>query len=297
MGASLVSLSGELAAVVDAAAPSVVRVEGQRRAASSGVVWSEEGVFVATHHSVDQEEDVPVGLHDGRTVRARVVGRDAGSDLAVLRGEAEGLVPLRWGDASTTKPGHLAVSLSRPGRSVRARLGVVSAVAGEWRTPSGAKLEAYLESDISPHPGFSGGPLLDAAGAALGLNTAGVVRGAPFALTLPTVRRVVEALLARGRLRRGYLGIGTQTIAMIPPLEGQTVALIVLSVQPDSPAAKAGLLVGDVLLRVGEERLTSPGALLPALDEDRVGRELSLRIIRAGEARSLTVVVGEREPS
>jgi S1-C subfamily serine protease len=272
-------------------------VEGQRRAASSGVVWSAEGVVVATHHSVDPEEDVPVGLHDGRTVRARVVGRDGGSDLAVLRAEASGLVPLRWGDASAAKPGHLVIGLSRPGRSARARLGVVSAVAGEWRTPSGGKLEAYLESDIAPHPGFSGGALLDSGGAALGLNTAGVMRGAPFALTPPTVRRVVEALLARGRMRRGYLGIGTQTIAMIPPHDGQTAALIVLSVQPDSPAARAGLLVGDVLLRAGEERLTSPAALLPSLDEDRVGRELSLRIMRAGEERTVTVVVGEREAS
>jgi S1-C subfamily serine protease len=297
MGASLVSLSGELAAIVDAAAPSVVRVEGQRRTASSGVVWSREGVFVATHHSIDLEEDVPVNLHDGRTLRARVVGRDPGSDLAVLRGEAEGLVPLRWEDSSTAKPGHLVVSLSRPGRSLRARLGVVSAVAGEWRTPSGGKLEAYLESDIPPHPGFSGGPLLDAGGAALGLNTAGVLRGAALALGPATLRRVVEALLGRGRLRRGYLGIGTQTIAIVPPREGQTAALIVLSVQPDSPAARAGLLVGDVLLQAGEERLTGPGALLPALDEDRVGRELSLRIIRAGEGRTLTVVVGEREAS
>jgi S1-C subfamily serine protease len=98
-------------------------------------------------------------------------------------------------------------------------------------------------------------------------------------------------------VRRGYLGVGTQTIAMIPPVSGQTAALIVLSVQPGSPAAKAGLLVGDVLLRAGEERLTQPGALLPSLDEERVGRELRLHVLRAGEEREVAIVVGEREPA
>jgi S1-C subfamily serine protease len=124
-----------------------------------------------------------------------------------------------------------------------------------------------------------------------------MLRGIAMTVPTGTLRRVVEVLLTHGRMRRGYLGLGTQTIAMIPPQAGQTAALIVLSVQPDSPAAKAGLMVGDVLLRAGEERLTHPGALVPALDEDRVGRELRLGILRAGEERTVSVVVGEREAS
>jgi S1-C subfamily serine protease len=297
MGASLVDLSSELAAVVESGASGVVRVEGRRRSASSGVAWSADGVIVTSHHTVDGEEDVPVGLHDGRTVPARVVGRDPGSDLAVLRAEATGLVAPRWDDGGAPRVGHLVLGLSRPGRTARARLGVVSAVAGEWRTPAGGRLESYLETDIDPRPGFSGGLLLGADGKAIGVTTAGLVRGAGMAVAAPTLRRVVEALLAHGRMRRGYLGLGTQTIAMVPPRAGQTVALIVLSVQPDSPAARAGLMVGDVLLRAGEDRLTQPAALLPALDEDRVGRDLRLRILRAGEERDLTIVVGEREPA
>lgn len=297
MGASLVELSGELAAAVESAAPSVVRVEGRRRSASSGVVWSADGAIVATHHAVDAEEGVPVGLHDGPSVSARVVGRDPGSDLAVLRAEATGLAAPRWDDGPSPRVGQLVLGLSRPGRSARARLGVVSAAAGEWRTPAGGRLESYLETDIDPHPGFSGGLLLGAAGAAIGVTTAGLLRGAGMAVGVASLRRIVEALLTRGRVRRGWLGIGTQTIAMVPPHAGQTAALIVLSVQLESPAAKAGLLVGDVLLRAGEDRLTHPGALMPALDEDRVGRELSLRILRAGEERTVAVVVGERETS
>jgi S1-C subfamily serine protease len=298
MGASLVGLSSELAAIAEAGAPSVVRVEGRRRSASSGVAWSVDGVILASHHAVDVEEGVPIGLHDGRTVPARVVGRDPGTDLAVLRAEVTGLAVPPWDADGAARVGHLVLGLSRPGHSTRARLGVVSAVAGEWRPPAGGRLESYLETDIDPHPGFSGGLLLDAGGKALGVTTAGLLRGAGMAVAAPSLRRVVEALLARGRMRRGWLGIGTQPVALGPDLGarlGQATALLVLSVQPGSPAARAGLLLGDVLLRSGEERLTSPAALLPALDEDRVGRDLALHVLRAGEERDVAVVVGERE--
>jgi len=295
MGARLVELSGELAAAVEAAAPSVARVEVRLRTASSGVVWSADGVIVASHHAVDAEEDVPLGLEDGRTIKARVVARDPATDLAVLRAEATGLVVPRWNGSAMPRVGHLVVGVSRPGRTARAHLGVVSAAAGEWRTPAGGRLESYVETDIEPHAGFSGGLLVGADGSALGQTTAGLLRGAGMAVPTAALRRVVEKLLAHGRVRRGYLGIGTQTIAMVPPASGQTSALIVLSVQPGSPASKAGLLVGDVLLRAADERLTHPGALVPSLDEERVGHELPLRILRAGEERDVTVVVGEKE--
>jgi S1-C subfamily serine protease len=295
MGVRLVELSGELAAAVESAAPSVVRVEGRRRTGSSGVAWAADGVIVASHHAVDAEEDVPVGFEDGRTVKARVVGRDPGTDLAVLRVEATGLAVPRWDGSATSRVGNIVLGVSRPGRTARARLGIVSAAAGEWRTPSGGRLESYLETDIEPHPGYSGGLLLGPDGAALGVTTAGILRGAGMAVPIATVRRVVETLVVHGRVRRGFLGIGTQPIAMIPPVSGQTSALIVLSVQPGSPAAKAGLLVGDVLLRAGDERLTHPGALVPSLDEERVGHEVRLRILRAGEEKDVVIVVGEKD--
>ena len=297
VSASLQALSAEISGLVEATAASVVRVEGRRRSASSGVVWAADGVIVASHHAVDAEDEVPVGLHDGKTVAARVVGRDPGSDLALLRAEASGLVPPRWADARAPKPGEIVLALSRPGRSARARLGIVSAVATEWRTPAGARFESYLESDVALHPGFSGSLLLAADGAALGVNTAGLLRGSSLAVPTPVLRRVVETLLAHGSIRRGYLGIGTQPVALTPDLRaatGQGGALIVLSVQPDSPAARGGIRLGDVLLRAGDDVLTHPGALVPSLDADRVGRELRLRVLRAGEERELAVVVGER---
>jgi S1-C subfamily serine protease len=298
MQARLLELSEEVAAAVASAAPSVVRVEGQRRSPSSGVVWSADGVIVASHHGVDAEEGVPVGLEDGRTVPARVVGRDPGSDLVVLRAEAGGLTPPRWDEGPGPRVGELLIGLSRPGRSARARLGVVSARGSEWRTPAGGRLESYLESDIAPHPGFSGGLLLGPDGRGLGVTTAGLLRGAGMAVPAASVRRVAEALLARGRVRRGFLGVGTQPVALGAELGtrlAQASALLVLSVHPGSPAAEAGLLIGDVLLLAEGEALTSPAALLPFLDEDRVGRDLALRILRGGEPRTVTVRVGERE--
>jgi S1-C subfamily serine protease len=290
---SLEKLSTELAGIVEAAAASVVRVEGRRRTASSGVVWAAEGVIVASHHAVDAEDEVPVGLHDGRIVTARVVGRDPGSDLALLKAEATGLVSPRWAEDRSPRPGEIVLGLSRPGRSARARLGIVSAAAGEWRTPSGARFESYLESDIALHPGFSGGLLLTTDGAALGVNSAGVLRGTSLAVPARVVRRVVETLLAHGRIRRGYLGIGTHAVALPPDLRssaGQGAGLIVLSVQPGSPAARAGILLGDVLLRAGDDVLRTSALAR------RGSRRLRAEPMPAagGEQRSVSVV-GERE--
>ncbi|HXY39239.1 MAG TPA: trypsin-like peptidase domain-containing protein, partial [Vicinamibacteria bacterium] len=242
----------------------------------------------------------PIGLQGGRVVEAGVVGRDPGSDLVVLRASTSGLAAVRWGGSDTARTGQLVVGLSRPGRAVRAQLGILSATVEGWRAPSGARLERYIESSIGLQPGFSGGLLLGPDGTAIGLNTAGLLRGTSLAVPAETVRRVVEALLAGRGVRRGFLGIGTQPIALTPDLRarlGQVSALLVLSVQPDTPAARAGLLLGDVLLKAGGEPLSHPAALLPHLDEEQVGRPLPLEVLRAGEARSLTVVVGERGAS
>jgi S1-C subfamily serine protease len=297
MGTTFVGLSKELEAVVDATAGSLVRVDGRGRRASSGTVWSSDGLVVATHHAVDADEAVQVGLPDGPTVAARVVGRDPGSDLVLLQSEADGLAAPRWATTADVRPGQLVLGLSRPGHVPRARLGIVSAVGGEWRTPGGARLERYLESDLAVHVGFSGGPLVGAEGSVLGVNTAGILRGTSLSVPGEGVRRIVEELREHGRVRRGYLGIGTQVVSLGKDERarvGQETALLVLSVQPGSPAQKAGLLLGDALLRSGEDRLTRPGDLLPLLDTKGIGHSLPLEILRAGEVRTVSAEVGER---
>jgi S1-C subfamily serine protease len=298
MASRFAELSAEIEATVKAAAGYVVRIESGRRSAASGTVWSTDGLVVAAHHTVDSDEDVSVGLDDGRTVAARVVGRDPRSDLVLLQSEARGLPTPDWAHTTSVAAGQLVVGLSRPGHVPRARLGVVSAASGGWRTPGGALLDRYIESDLPLHPGFSGGPLVGPDGAALGLNNAGVLRQTSLALAAEDVRRVLQDLRDHGRVRRGYLGIGTQ-VAVLARSDrerlGQETALLVVSVNHGSPAAKAGLLLGDALLRLGKERLARPADLLPALDSEGIGRTLELTVLRAGEPRTVSIEVGERE--
>jgi S1-C subfamily serine protease len=292
-------LSGRLSAIVEKSAPSVVRVEGRRRRpASSGVVFSSDGVIVTAHHNVDSEDDIEVGLPGGGSASAVLVGRDPTTDLAALRVSSPGLTPAAWGEGSTLRAGHLVLGVSRPGRSVRASLGIASVVADAWRTPAGGRVDRYLQSDIPLQPGFSGSLLADVAGAVVGLNTAGLIRGLSTALPTTTIRRVVESLLAHGRVRRGFLGVGTSPVRLSPALAqkaGQSVALLILSVEPESPASRAGLFMGDAIVSVGGHPVKHAGDLLPVLEEERIGTEVELRIVRTDEFKDVKITVGTRE--
>jgi S1-C subfamily serine protease len=289
-------LSRDLAGAVERAGPSVVRVLG-RRAPSSGIVWSREGLVLGAHHSVEWDEGIEVGLPGGETVAAALVGRDPTTDLVLLRATAQGLMAPSWADPASLRVGHLALALSRPGRSVRASLGIVSVRGESWRTPAGGRVDAYVQTDLARHPGFSGGLLVDASGQGLGLNTTGLLRGTAVALPVSTLRRVADSLVAHGRVRRGFLGIGTYPVRIPPDLEketGQAAALLLVSVEPGSPADAAGLRLGDLLLSFDGHALRHPSDLLPLLDETRVGAEASARILRASEPRELRVTVGSR---
>jgi serine protease DegQ len=288
-------ISNALAAVVEGASRSVVRVEGRARAVS-GTVFSDDGHVVAIDHTLERD-DVELGLPDGGTAKARVVGRDPGTDLALLKTDGEGLVPATWTNLDGARVGHLVVGVYRPGRTARATLGVVAALGDAWRTRSGGKIDRYLEASLPLQPGFSGGLIVDASGKALGLSTSGLLRGVPLGIPAATVARVAEALKTGGRVRRGYLGVGSYPVALPSPLQsslGQDSGLLVISVQQDSPASRAGLLLGDVVVAVDGQPTREPADLLSALDEDRVGREILLRVVRAGEVREMRATVAER---
>lgn len=293
-------ISQGLAAAVEAAGQSVVRVEGRHRRPSSGIVWSADGVVATADHKIEREEDIRVGLADGRTVPAALVGRDPRTDVAVLRAEASGLTPIGWAPAEEVKVGHLVLALSRPGETVRASLGIVCALAGEWRTHAGGRIDRWLETDVLHQPGFTGGLLVDAAGRGLGMDDAGLRRGRGLTVPAETLRRVVEAILAHGGVRRGYLGIAVQPVrlpeaaAQAHGAHGSETGLLVVSVQPGGPADVAGLLLGDVLLALDGKPASDPGALQSILDEDRVGQEIALAILRGGEARELRATIGAR---
>jgi len=176
-------------------------------------------------------------------------------------------------------------------------MGIVSALGGEWRTPSGGRVDRYLQTDLELQPGFSGSLLVDVSGRAIGLNTSGLWRGHSLAIPTTTIRRTVETLLAHGRIRRGFVGIGTFPVHLPSNLElqaGQSSALLVIAVQPNSPAERAGLTLGDALLSIEGRRLAQVDDLLEALAEDAIGKELKLRAVRAGQIQELGVTVGTR---
>ncbi|MGH2619968.1 MAG: S1C family serine protease [Anaerolineales bacterium] len=289
------NMSNELAKMVELAGPAVVRVEGRRRMPASGIVWSKEGVIVTAHHVLERDDRLRVGFGGEEKVDAQLVGRDPSTDLAVLKTDQKGLTPAVWAELEGLKVGHLVLAVGRPGRTVQATLGIVSALGTNWRTAAGGMVDRYLQTDVVMYPGFSGGALVDVEGKVLGLNTS-ALGGVSLTIPTSTVRRVTQALLTDGKVRRGYLGVGVQPVrlpdALVEEL-GQETGLILVSVEPGSPADKGGLTLGDSLLSLDGNPLRRLDELLDLLSHDLVGREVALRILRAGETREVKVKIGE----
>ncbi len=289
--------SESLAGAVEKAAAGVVSIKGRRRRVpSSGVLWP-DGALVTAHHVMEWDEDIEIGLPDGSTSTASVVGRDPSTDLAALRLASSAPAPTEWGESGEVKAGHLVLGLSRPGRQVRARLGLVGAVGEDWRTPIGGRIDADIHTDLPIHHGYSGSALVDLRGRVLGINTAGIYRATAVVIPTSTVRRVMESLLAHGTVRRGYLGIVTQPVRLPQDAAeriGQETALLVTSVQSGSPAHQAGLVLGDAIVAFEGASLRHPGELLPLLEEERIGKEATLSVLRAGEVREVRVTIGVR---
>lgn len=292
----LTELSDSLAGAVAAAGPAVVRVEGRRRLAASGIVWSAEGLIMTASHVVKSEGNVNVGLADGNVVKAELVGRDPSTDLAVLKAAANGLPVAQWA-APEYQVGHLVLALGRPGRTVQATLGIVSALGDSWRTGMGGQIDRYLQTDVVMYPGFSGGPLIDAHGRLLGLNTSGLARGVSLAVPAATLERVAGDLVAHGRMRRGYLGVSTQPVRLSENLKGelgQETGLLIVSVEPGSPAEQGGLVMGDAIVNFDGKVIRHHDDLLALLGGDRVTQKVPVQIIRGGELRTVNVTIGER---
>src|SRR5258708_4188221 len=279
---SVAALSDELADAVAAAGASVVAVHARPRLPSTGVHWK-DGVVVTTEGTVKQEEDITVSLPDGKRIPATFAGRDRGTDLAVLRIPPGSLGVAELGDPAVLRPGNLVLALGRLDEGgARAAFGAVSATGGKWRAWKGGEIDRWLQSDLTIYPGFGGGPLVDSGGQIHGINSGALSR--PLATTIPvaTVNRVVAQLLERGYVPRGWIGA-----AMQPVRTDEGGGLLLVSIEKDGPAAKAGLLLGDVIV-------VSFDQLLDVLSGDSVGTKVSLDVVRAGKQRKIEVVIGER---
>ena len=298
MDSNLAALSNELEKAVDRAAPYVVAVHGRAYMASSGVLWR-DGVVLTAEHALKRDEDLRVTLADGRTIDAKLAGRDPGTDLAVLT-IAENPPVMEVRPPADLHPGRIVLSLGRSRDSgINASMGIVSAVSGEWRAWRGGRLDAYLRLDLTLFPASAGGPVVTPAGECIGIATGALSRVAPLAIPVATANRVADEILSKGRVTRAYLGVGAQPVPLPEHLkrelnrEGKT-AVIVLSVEPDSPAEKAGMVIGDLLLSLDGQAIGDIDDLQSALDRRLVGRAVKVVIIRAGKPAELDVVVTER---
>ena len=281
----LQSLSNDLAAAVERAGRAVFAVNGRARLGSTGVHWR-PGLVVTADHTVHVDEEVTITGPDGRALTARVAGRDPTIDVAVLKVDAPGVAVAEVADSDAVRVGHIVLAL---GAGPRASWGVVSSV-GDMR---------MLHLDLTLYPGFSGGPLVDAQGRIVGINTSGASRHWQLAIPAAAVNRVVDELQRRGRIPRAYLGVSTQPVRLPEPVRqrlnlDQQTAVIVVEVQAASPAAAAGLTIGDVIVSLGATRIADPTDLKSALRPDRVGESITASVLRGGEPKDLQVTVGER---
>jgi S1-C subfamily serine protease len=299
MSVELIALSNALAQDTERAAASAVAVHTEPRGSSSGVVWR-AGVIVTAEHALRRDEEIQITLPDGRVVAATLAGRDPSTDVAVLKC-AEAASPIaQIADASTVKPGSLALVVGRTRVSGPvAALGTVSLVAPERRTWTGAALAPYIRLDVGLQPTTVGGAVIDAHGHIIGIATPRFARFGALAIPAATVNRVVDTLLQKGRIPRGYLGVGLQPVRLPENLRqslhrSEKTAAIVLEVEPEGPAHKAGIVIGDILVALAGQPVAHLEDIHAKLAAESIGKSLAVNFIRGGALQEASIVVGER---
>ncbi len=286
--------SSGIADAVERSAAGIVTVNGRKRQTASGIVWRAD-LVVTADHVVQRDDNLSIVTADGTEHAAELVGRDGNSDVAVLRVPGANLTPASFAGIEP-RVGQIVLAVGRP-NSIQASLGIINAIGGPVRMRRGT-LEQYLRTDATPYPGFSGGPLVNVAGEVVGLFTSGLAGGEPVAIPSAVLTAVAENLLAHGRVRRGFLGIGTQTIALPAKQRAgrtQEHGLLLVNVEDNSPAAQGGLLVGDILVGLDGQVLSDPGELQDLLSGNRVGQTINAEVIRGDQLHTLAVTVGERK--
>jgi len=300
MQSSMVNLSNELARFVEEFQTDVVAVHARTHYPSSGVLWR-PGIIVTADHTVRQEEDIQVTLSSGETVNATLAGRDSGTDIALLKVESGTSSIARAGEGQSPKVGELALVLGRsPDSGPNASLGIVSAVSGPWRTWRGGRLDQYIRLDATLFPNSSGGAVVDCRGRLLGIATSGLSRIAGLVIPASSVNQVVGALLAKGHVPRGYLGIGVQPVAIPEALRTRLAlsnqsGVMVVSAEPGGPADQGGVLLGDIVVSLGPATLEGIEDIQSFSDSAVIGKPVTAKIIRAGALQEVTIMVGERQ--
>lgn len=290
-------LSNAMADAVERAGAAVVQVNGRQRQSASGVVFAPNLILTADH-VLEREDNLTVGTPDKRTLPAQFVGRDTSSDLAVLQVADLNINPITAGQ-NAARVGQFILLVGRPSTDgLMASLGIVSAVGGPLRTGHNTALEQYIRTDAIPYPGFSGGPLVDSAGAVVGLMTTGLVQGAALGVPAAIAWRIADTLTQQGYIKRGFLGISSQPVELPEGQRGGWTGgefgLLIMRVEPDSPAQHGGLLLGDILVALDGQGLNDTDDLQALLSGDRVGKAVPVQVIRGGALQTLQVTIGQR---
>ena len=284
----LAALSDRLAGLAAAGTAATVAVHGRDGRARSGLVWA-EGLVVTAEEALERDDDLSLTLPDGRRVPATLGGRDPGTDVALLRAETGPVTPLPLAPAAALAPGHLVLAVGRSEYGPISALGTAALIGGPWRSMRGGRIERRLHLDLRLEAEGEGGPVLDHAGRLVGMSVPGPRRRV-LVIPAETIARVAEVLRTRGRMPRGYAGVALQPLA----LPGGTRGLIVMGVDREGPAAKAGVVLGDILLAWDEAPLGSVREMLERLDAESVGREVTLELLRGGRPMRLTLRISER---
>lgn len=299
MSAELIDLSNALAQATAGAAANVVAVHTEARGSASGVTWR-PGVIVTAEHALRRDEEIQITLPDNRVVPASFAGRDPSTDLAVLKCAEAAAAVSSFGDVTALQPGNITLVVGRTRASGPvAALGVVSLVAAERRTWTGAALAPYIRLDVGLQPTAVGGAVVDAQGRIVGIATPRFARFGAMAIPGPAVDRVVNTLLKKGHIPQGYLGVGLQPVRLPDALRqslqrAEKTAAIVLEVEPESPAHKAGIVIGDILIALAGHPVTRLEDVHAQLHGEAIGKPLPLKLLRGGAIQELNIVVGER---
>jgi S1-C subfamily serine protease len=292
MADALTQFSRHLASTIEAASRTVVAVHGRGRIPSSGIIW-EPGLVVTAEETIERDADLALTLPDGRRVEATLAGRDASTDIAVLRfnAEAPAAAPTI---ASDLRPGHLAVAVGRSQGDVIAALGIVSLAGGPWHSSHGGKIDAKLRFDMRLALTAEGGALVTADGELIGMAVHGPRRRV-LAIPAATISRVVATIKDKGHVARGYLGVSLQSVPL-PARDGEQRrrAAMVVTIDPAGPAQAAGLLQGDILVAMDGEPVTGVRGIYQRLGPDSVGRKISVELVRAGAPTTAQVTIAAR---
>lgn len=291
-------LSEAMADAAERAGRSTVLVDARRRIPASGIAIAKDLILTADH-VVERDEDIRVILGDGTETTARLAGRDPGTDLAVLKLDSASAVPAEVAK-SPARVGQFVLAIGRPSKNgIESSFGTVNTIGGPVRTGRGGMLEKYIKTDVVSYPGFSGGPLINGEGQVYGINTSGFRSGGAITIPADVAWKIAETLSKHGKIKRGYLGIRSQTVNI--PVEaqselkrGQETGLLIVGLEAESPAGKGGIMVGDILVGVAGQPIEHHDELFARLSGDVVGKSVPMDVLRGGKLQVVNVVVGER---